>query len=101
MKKGKRPLPPSGVPDPKQPRLPRDEGEVCVCYPYSLSHLSLTKTLSCLLTLSFMLSRLEAYKTEKGKFFKVTPKPSAYRSQNMFTRTFHGGPNLAIYITNI
>ena len=96
MKKGKRPLPPSGVPDPKQPRLPRDEGKACVCYPYSLSHLSLTKTLSCLPTLSFMLSRLEAYKTEKGKFYKVTPKPSAYRSQNVFTRT-----NLAIYITNI
>ena len=96
MKKGKRPLPPSGVPDPKHPRLPRDEGKACVCYLYSL-----TKTLSCLPTLSFMLSRLEAYKTEKGKFYKVTPKPSAYRSQNVFTRTFHDGPNLAKYITNI
>ena len=101
MKKGKRPLPPSDVPDPKQPRLPRDEGKACVCYPYSLSHLSLTKTLSSLPTLSFMLSRLEAYKTEKRKFYKVTPKPSAYRSQNVFTRTFHDGSNLAIYITNI
>ena len=70
MKKGKRPLPPSGVPDPKQPRLPRDEGKACVCYPYSLSHLSLTKTLSSLPTLSFMLSRLEAYKQRKANFTK-------------------------------
>ena len=101
MKKGKRPLSPSSVPDPKHPRLPRDEGKACVCYLYNLTHLSLTKTLSFLPTLSFMLSRLEAHKTEKGKFYKVTPKPSAYRSQNVFTRTFHDGPNLAIYITNI
>ena len=87
MKKGKRPLPPSGVPDPKQPKLPRDEGKACVCYPYSLSHLSLTKTLSFLPTLSFMLSRLEAHKTKKGKFIKVTPKPSAFRSQNVHVHT--------------
>ena len=34
MKKGKTPLPPSGVPDPKHPRLSKDEGKACVCYPY-------------------------------------------------------------------
>ena len=42
--------------------------------------LNFIKTFSCLPSLSFMLSRLEAYKTEKGKFIKITPKPSAYGS---------------------
>ena len=45
MKKGKRPLPPSGVPDPKQPRLARDEGKACVCYPYSLSSFKLDQNI--------------------------------------------------------
>ena len=34
VKKGKTPLPPSGIPDPKHPRLLKDEGKACVCYPY-------------------------------------------------------------------
>ena len=50
MKKGKRPLPPGGIPDPKHPRLKvegktEDEGKACVCSPYL--------TLGCIMRTSF------------------------------------------------
>ena len=46
VKKGKTPLPPSGIPDPKHPRLSKDEGKACVCYPYYV-------TLRCMMRTSF------------------------------------------------
>ena len=46
VKKGKTFLPPSGIPDPKHPRLSKDEGKACVCYPYYV-------TLRCMMRTSF------------------------------------------------
>ena len=45
VKKGKRPLPPGGIPDPKHPRLWKDEGKACVFSPYL--------TLGCIMRASF------------------------------------------------